>query len=225
MRAHKVRAARVVNATVDACARWRQGIFLGRHEVEIVTLARADNPRPDIPPQQRAVIGRLAGDRFGILLADTGLAQATNLLQTVRESLSRPVLCGDRAVPIGASIGLTSRGEGQLGTTDALISEAEAALLGVFQVSVLHNVVHLLFGVAGLLMSRTRESARLYLVGGGAIYLLLWIYGLLIDHDGPANFVPVNEADNWLHLVLGLGMVALGLLLSRDRTPRPVVQR
>ncbi|MGW0118594.1 DUF4383 domain-containing protein [Streptomyces sp. NPDC003327] len=97
---------------------------------------------------------------------------------------------------------------------------SEAKLLGVFQVSVLHNIVHLLFGVAGVAMSRAAASARAYLIGGGVIYLVLWLYGLLIDHDSSANFVPVNTADNWLHFVLGLGMVALGVLLGRGRTAR-----
>ncbi|HSN35296.1 MAG TPA: DUF4383 domain-containing protein [Arthrobacter sp.] len=91
-----------------------------------------------------------------------------------------------------------------------------ALLLGVFQVSVLHNLVHLLFGVAGLLMARTNSQAKGYLLYGGIVYLVLWIYGLLIGHDTPANFVPVNNADNWLHLILGILMVALALLLSRD---------
>jgi 4-hydroxybenzoate polyprenyltransferase len=99
--------------------------------------------------------------------------------------------------------------------------ESGALLLGIFEVSVLHNIVHLLFGIAGLLLSRTARAARAYLIGGGAIYLLLWIYGLLIDHDTGANFVPVNDADNWLHLVLGIGMIGLGLLLS----PRRAVAR
>ena len=94
---------------------------------------------------------------------------------------------------------------------------SEAMLLGVFQVSILHNIVHLLFGVAGIAMAKTRSAARSYLLWGGVIYLLLWIYGLDIDHDSDANFVPVNDADNWLHLVLGLVMVALALLLTRDR--------
>jgi hypothetical protein len=95
--------------------------------------------------------------------------------------------------------------------------ESEAKLLGIFQVSVLHNIVHLLFGVAGLAMSRTRSAARTYLIFGGVIYLLLFVYGLLIDHDTSANFVPVNDADNWLHLVLGIGMIGLGVALSRAR--------
>jgi hypothetical protein len=91
-----------------------------------------------------------------------------------------------------------------------------ALLLGIFQVSILHNLVHVLFGVAGLLMAGTPGQARNYLLYGGIVYLVLWIYGLLVGHDTPANFVPVNDADNWLHLILGVGMIALALLLSRD---------
>ncbi|WP_328528556.1 DUF4383 domain-containing protein [Nocardioides sp. NBC_00368] len=93
--------------------------------------------------------------------------------------------------------------------------ESEAQLLGIFQVSILHNIVHLLFGVAGLLLARTWNGARGFLIGGGAVYLVLWIYGLAIDHQSAANFVPINDADNWLHLILGAGMVVLGLALGR----------
>ena len=91
-----------------------------------------------------------------------------------------------------------------------------ALLLGIFQVSVLHNIVHLLFGVAGILMARTHAQSRNFLLYGGIVYLVLWLYGLFVGHDTPANFVPVNNADNWLHLILGLAMVALALLLSRN---------
>jgi hypothetical protein len=99
--------------------------------------------------------------------------------------------------------------------------ESEAMLLGVFQVSVLHNIVHLLYGVAGLALARTVSGARLFLIGGGAIYALLWLYGLVIDHGSDANFVPLNGADNWLHLGLAVAMVGLGLALSpRGRTRR-----
>jgi Domain of unknown function (DUF4383) len=94
--------------------------------------------------------------------------------------------------------------------------ESGAMLLGVFQVSVLHNIVHLLFGAAGIAMARTDRMARLFLLGGGIVYLLLWIYGLVIDMNTGANFVPFNSADNWLHLILGVGMIGLGLWLGRD---------
>lgn len=93
--------------------------------------------------------------------------------------------------------------------------ESTAMLLGVFHVSILHNLVHLLFGIVGLALARTASGATGFLIGGGAVYLVLWLYGLLIDHDSAANFVPVNNADNWLHLFLGLGMIALGLALGR----------
>ncbi|MBO0679382.1 DUF4383 domain-containing protein [Mycolicibacterium sp. S2-37] len=92
---------------------------------------------------------------------------------------------------------------------------SQAMLLGIFNVSILHNIVHLLFGVAGVLMARTWNGARTYLIGGGVIYLVLFVYGLLIDHHSSANFVPVNNADNWLHLVLAVGMIGLGVALSR----------
>ena len=95
--------------------------------------------------------------------------------------------------------------------------ESEALLLGVFQVSILHNIVHLLFGVAGLLLARTVSGARNYLVWGGAIYLVLFVYGLIVGQRSAANFVPVNTADDFLHLVLGVGMIALGLALTRRR--------
>jgi Domain of unknown function (DUF4383) len=92
---------------------------------------------------------------------------------------------------------------------------SEALLLGLFQVSILHNIVHLLFGVAGLVLARSFSGARNYLIIGGAVYLVLFLYGLLVGQESAANFVPVNPADDILHLVLGLGMVGLGLALSR----------
>jgi hypothetical protein len=94
--------------------------------------------------------------------------------------------------------------------------DGNAELLGLFEVSILHNIVHLLFGVAGIALSRTWAGARTFLIGGGVIYLVLWIYGLVVDQDSSANFVPLNDADNWLHFLLGVGMVALGVLLGRD---------
>ena len=94
--------------------------------------------------------------------------------------------------------------------------ESGAKLLDLFQVSILHNIVHLLFGIAGLAAARTYSGARNYLIGGGIIYLVLWIYGLVVDQGTNANFVPLNDADNWLHLLLGIGMIGLGVALSRD---------
>ena len=90
--------------------------------------------------------------------------------------------------------------------------DSDAELLGLFKVSVLHNLVHLLFGIAGLALARTWEGARLFLIGGGVIYLLLWVVGLI----GGLDWLPTNSADHWLHFALGAAMVAAGFLLGRE---------
>jgi hypothetical protein len=93
-------------------------------------------------------------------------------------------------------------------------SDSPAELLGIFQVSILHNIVHLLFGVAGLALSRTHQGSLSFLLWGGVIYLVLFLYGLFIDQDSDANFVAINTADNWLHLVLGAGLLG-GWFISK----------
>jgi hypothetical protein len=91
--------------------------------------------------------------------------------------------------------------------------ESPAMLLGIFQVSVLHNVIHLAFGVAGLAMAKS--AAKTYLVVGGVIYLVTWLYGVAIGPATNLNFVPLDDADNWLHLAAGLAMALLGIVLGK----------
>jgi hypothetical protein len=98
---------------------------------------------------------------------------------------------------------------------------SQAKLLHIFQVSWLHNIVHIAFGLVGLAFARTAVTARVYLIGGGVVYLVLWFYGLLIDQHGGANFVPFNTADNWLHFVLGVAMIGLGFAVTRRRRLAP----
>ena len=109
---------------------------------------------------------------------------------------------------LGFIPGITSDAPGNFAGDDS-----EAELLGVFQVSWLHNIVHLLFGLAGLALARTWDGARNFLIWGGVIYLLLWVLGLI----GVLDWLPADTADNWLHFALGAGMVALGYLLTRER--------
>jgi hypothetical protein len=90
--------------------------------------------------------------------------------------------------------------------------DGNAELLGLFEVSVLHNIVHALFGI-GILMAATAEGARTYMLGSGAIYVVLFVLGIL----GGGDWVPINDADNWLHLGLGVGLIALGLITTRRR--------
>ncbi|WP_193071195.1 DUF4383 domain-containing protein [Brevibacterium sp. FME37] len=98
---------------------------------------------------------------------------------------------------------------------------SQAALLGIFQVSVLHNIVHLLFGLVGLLGLRSRGLARTYLIVGGIVYAVLWIYGLVVPMESMGNFVPLNTADNWLHFVLSVAMVTTGIVFGRKAHTAP----
>jgi hypothetical protein len=94
-----------------------------------------------------------------------------------------------------------------------------AKLLGIFQVSILHNLVHLLFGIVGLALAKTADGARTFLIGGGVVYLVLWLLGIV----GGGDWIPVNTADNWLHFVLGVAMIGLGFVTGRaaGRTAAP----
>lgn len=87
----------------------------------------------------------------------------------------------------------------------------DAELLGLFEVSVLHNLVHGLFGIAGLALAATAVGARQFLLGGGAVYLLL----AAVQAVGAGDWVPLVGADLWLHLVLGVGMLAVGTATTR----------
>lgn len=92
-------------------------------------------------------------------------------------------------------------------------TDGTAELLGIFEVSVLHNIVHALFGIAGLALAKTASGARTFMIGGGAIYVALWLLGIV----GGANWIPSNTADNWLHLALGGALIVLGVVLTREQ--------
>jgi hypothetical protein len=69
----------------------------------------------------------------------------------------------------------------------------------------------LLFGLVGLTLARTWSGARTFLIGGGVIYVVLSLLGVI----GGAEWIPSNTADDWLHLVLGVAMIGLGLITTR----------
>lgn len=97
--------------------------------------------------------------------------------------------------------------------------DSDAKLLGIFQTSVLHNIAHLLFGV-GILMARTHELARTYLLGGALIYSVLFIYGLFVGGNDDANFIPMNGADDVLHLVLAITFIGAYFVTGREGVDR-----
>jgi hypothetical protein len=94
-----------------------------------------------------------------------------------------------------------------------------ARLFGVFAVSGLHNVVHLASGVVGIALARTYAASRAYFLGGGLVYLALWLHGMFMNQASSVNLLALNSADNWLHFGLGIGMVLLGVTLAGQRDP------
>jgi hypothetical protein len=96
--------------------------------------------------------------------------------------------------------------------------DSPGSLLGVFQTGVLHNLVHAAFGVLGLLLARTPSGARTFLLGGGLVYVALWLLGML----GVMDWLPADDTDDWLQLGLGVGMVALSFLGGPRRGVREV---
>jgi hypothetical protein len=82
-------------------------------------------------------------------------------------------------------------------------------IFGIFAVNGWHNVLHLATGLLGL--AAAGYFARTYALAVGLLYLVVAIWGFLIG-SGVAilSIVPVNGADNVLHLILGLVGLAAG---------------
>jgi uncharacterized membrane protein YuzA (DUF378 family) len=101
---------------------------------------------------------------------------------------------------------------------DDFAAHTDEAILG-FSINPLHNIVHLVIGLAGIALARKLSTARTYgwllAVGYGAAF----VYGLFAaGEDEPLNFLSLNWADNWLHLasvIAGL-VIALGPVKTAD---------
>lgn len=88
-------------------------------------------------------------------------------------------------------------------------------LVGLFQVNVLHNLVHLAAGAAmiGAAVAGAR-AARLANQVFGLVYLAVGLVGLVAVGTS-ANILALNGADNGLHLVLGAALTVVGFGADR----------
>ena len=84
-----------------------------------------------------------------------------------------------------------------------LMIEAGSGMeLGLFPVNALHNIVHILFGIWGLLVARSFSSARTYARAVAIAYGLLTILGLIPATNTTFGLVPIYGHDVWLHALL-----------------------
>ncbi|MEA2154622.1 MAG: hypothetical protein QOE11_762 [Solirubrobacteraceae bacterium] len=89
---------------------------------------------------------------------------------------------------------------------------AQRGTLIVFDINGWHNVVHVLSGVAGLALAGTAAKARMFCIGYGIVYVLVTILGFVVGDGGLLlSLIPINTADNLLHLVIALTGIAIGL--------------
>ena len=95
-----------------------------------------------------------------------------------------------------------------------------AKALGIFPVNLLHNLVHLLFGIWGLAASRSWSGSRHFFVWGGTIYVVLTLAAFI----SPSGFglVPIGGTDIGLHCVLAIVMLAIGLTARQPATATTV---
>jgi hypothetical protein len=85
----------------------------------------------------------------------------------------------------------------------------------IFEVNGWHNVVHIASGAFLLLMSTRHARARTGALAFGAIYGLVAVIGLIDGHD-VLGIIPIDPADNVLHVLLAGSALAVGLLSDRD---------
>lgn len=99
--------------------------------------------------------------------------------------------------------------------------ESGALLFGLFHTSVLHNVVHLLLGLAALLSAGSHRWCRTFLAITAAVLLTLVLYGQLDSTPVGAGLVPVGTANSWLYTLLALSMIVAAGFSTRRLRGRP----
>lgn len=87
--------------------------------------------------------------------------------------------------------------------------------LGMFPVNVLHNIVHLLFGVWGILASKSYSGSRVYFRTIAIAYALLTVLGLIPGLRTTFGLIPLYGGDVALHAVLALAGAYFGWM-NRD---------
>ena len=92
-------------------------------------------------------------------------------------------------------------------------------VLGLFAVDGLHNTIHLVSGVIGILAARRGETyAKTYLKAFGVIYALVFLLGLFPSDEKILGLIVTNAADNILHFVIALVALYGGFSKAKGAT-------
>src|SRR5687768_5062297 len=97
-------------------------------------------------------------------------------------------------------------------------SDVQGDELIIFEVNGWHNLVHIASGALGLALAGSRAGARGFALGFGAVYLVVAIWGLIVGDQVLFGLMPVNGADNVLHLLIALAGLAAGLASPDENT-------
>ena len=89
---------------------------------------------------------------------------------------------------------------------------------GMFAVNTLHNVVHLVSGAVLLGGVYTSLGSGLALKIVGVVSGAVAILGLVVGPGMLLGLIHVNAADNWLHVVLAIVILAAGFMLPDNKT-------
>ena len=94
------------------------------------------------------------------------------------------------------------------------------AVIGILDVNCWHNVVHIATGVAGLVLAGSYDGARLFALGGGALYLAVAVAGFIAGDGGVLlGLMPVNTEDNLLHLLIAIAGLGAGFATPAVEPP------
>lgn len=100
------------------------------------------------------------------------------------------------------------------------VQTGSGMLLGLFPVNVLHNIVHLAFGVWGIAAARSLDAARVYARGVAVVYAVLTVLGMIPATNDTFGLVPIGGNDIWLHALLALIAAYFGFMYREVDTTR-----
>ncbi len=89
-------------------------------------------------------------------------------------------------------------------------------VMGLLPVNVLHNLVHVLFGIFGLVAYGGLFAPRVYTQIVAVAYGLLVILGLLPATNTLFGLIPIYGNDVWLHFVLGVAAAYFGFMTPAE---------